>query len=828
MAGKAVLSARTDDSRKENGQFLTLPLIARNMAKRVGPLPEAARLLDPSIGSAVLPCAVIEYAIANGFPKRLQVIGYDTDSELCETARAMLTDAAAAALQHGITASFEVRHQDFLSAHFPLATSPLFDGPEELWASFHAIIANPPYFKLRADNPRVQAITGRVKGHTNIYTLFMALSAKLLEKQGRGVFIVPRSFCSGAYFAGFRADFIDMVTPTHVHVFESRQDAFKSDAVLQENVIITFEKPAEGKAWRDVQITSSSGAATMHTAISRKVNTGHFLAERNRAVFFRVPTGELDEHILDVVDGWPDSLQSHGFEVSTGPVVPFRARPLLTDALAVESGAALPLYWMQNVGADRTSWPTDRRGKSQGILKEAGEKKLLVPAANYVLIRRFSAKEERRRLTAAPFLKEGYGYELVGFENHVNYLYRKDGELTEDEAYGLSALLNSALIDRYFRILNGHTQVNATDLRTLPLPSLEIIAEIGQRMRTAAPDMRDSVVFSVLQHRKTIPADFPDITETRIGMGKIQEAQDLLKTLGLPKLQQNEMAALTLLVLAQLSESDAWSDADRGSLKIHDMMNEMASRYDRRYAENTRETVRRQVIHQFEQAGIVERNPDKPTLATNSPRTHYALSGAALETIRNYNGGGWIDAAAWFLENQRSLIERYQSQRDSHLVPLKLPTGEEYHLSPGVHNKLQVAVIEEFGPRFAPGARPLYVGDTANKTLHIDEVGFAEIGIPIPGHDKLPDVVLYDSEKKWVYLIEAVTSHGPVSAKRVVEMRELLLKDATAEPVFVTAFPDFRTFKDYLLEIAWETEVWIAEQPAHMVHFNGDKFMGPH
>ncbi len=113
-------------------------------------------------------------------------------------------------------------------------------------------------------------------------------------------------------------------------------------------------------------------------------------------------------------------------------------------------------------------------------------------------------------------------------------------------------------------------------------------------------------------------------------------------------------------------------------------------------------------------------------------------------------------------------------------------------------------------------------------TLHIDEVGFAKIGIPVPSHDKLPDVVLYNLEKNWVYLIEAVTSHGPISAKRVVEIRELLLKDTKAEPVFVTAFPNFKTFKDYLLEIAWETEVWIAEQPTYMVHFNGDKFMGPH
>ena len=311
-------------------------------------------------------------------------------------------------------------------------------------------------------------------------------------------------------------------------------------------------------------------------------------------------------------------------------------------------------------------------------------------------------------------------------------------------------------------------------------------------------------------------------------MGKIQDAQDLLKTLGMPKRQHNEMAGLTLLALAQLSESDSWADAERKSLGIHDIMGEMRTRYDRDYAENTRETVRRQVIHQFEQAGIVERNPDDPTLPTNSPRTHYALSGVALRTIRAYNSDAWIEAATAFLEEQQSLLSTYRAKREQHKVALRLPSGEEYHLSPGAHNVLQVAIIEEFGPRFAPGARVLYVGDTADKTLHLDEEGFAAIGVPVPSHDKLPDVVLYDAENEWLYFIEAVTSHGPVSPKRLVELRTLMLKDANVGPVFVSAFPDFSTFKSYLSDIAWETEVWIAEQPTHLIHFNGDRFLGPH
>jgi type II restriction enzyme len=310
-------------------------------------------------------------------------------------------------------------------------------------------------------------------------------------------------------------------------------------------------------------------------------------------------------------------------------------------------------------------------------------------------------------------------------------------------------------------------------------------------------------------------------------MGKIQEAQDILKTLGLPRPQQNEMAALTLLVLAGLSEDTPWVQARQQSLRIHDMLGEMQTRYGRQYAENTRETIRRQVIHQFVQAGLVLRNPDDPTLPTNSPRTHYALSEPTLDTLRAYRSGDWPEAAKVFLENQRALIETYRQQRDQYKVPLIMEGGVEYHLSPGAHNELQVLVIEEFGPRFAPGAKVLYVGDTANKTLHIDESGFRKLGIPIPSHDKLPDVVLYDEGRNWLYLIEAVTSHGPMSPKRQLELRELLGK-GKADLIYVTAFPDFNTFKNFLLDIAWETEVWVADRPTHLIHFNGDRFLRPH
>jgi len=310
-------------------------------------------------------------------------------------------------------------------------------------------------------------------------------------------------------------------------------------------------------------------------------------------------------------------------------------------------------------------------------------------------------------------------------------------------------------------------------------------------------------------------------------MGKVEQAQEILKTLGLPQAQRNEISALTLLVLAQLSEETPWRQARRQSLRIHDILIAIKDRYGREYAENTRETVRRQVIHQFEQAGLVVRNPDNPALPTNSPRTHYALSDAAIRTIRAYQSKGWQQAVQSFLETQGALLEIYQKGREQQKVPLRLASGEEYHLSPGEHNELQAAVVEEFGPRFAPGARLLYLGDAENKTLIFDKTGLDELSIPVSSHDKLPDIVFYDESRNWLFLIEAVTSHGPISPKRHFELEEML-KECSAGRVYVSAFPDFATFKNFLTEVAWETEVWLAEMPEHLIHFNGDRFLGPH
>lgn len=310
-------------------------------------------------------------------------------------------------------------------------------------------------------------------------------------------------------------------------------------------------------------------------------------------------------------------------------------------------------------------------------------------------------------------------------------------------------------------------------------------------------------------------------------MSKIKEAQDILNTLGLPPAQQNEMSALTLLALCNLSKNDPWRVAQKQSVTVtKGIMNFVSKQYRKKYAPNTRETFRRQVLHQFVQARIADYNPDNPMLPTNSPQAHYALTDEALATIQTYGTDKWIESAKSFIDKYGTLAAKYAKERKAQMIPVVLSKGLTLQLSPGEHNKVQAAVVKEVAPRFAPGSSLLYLGDTAKKNLFVDTDQLIKLGISVSDHSKLPDVILYDENKKWLYLIEVVTSHGPMSPKRVVEL-EAMLKTCKAGKIYITAFPDFSELRRHTGEIGWETEVWIMENPDHMIHYNGDRFMGP-
>jgi len=310
-------------------------------------------------------------------------------------------------------------------------------------------------------------------------------------------------------------------------------------------------------------------------------------------------------------------------------------------------------------------------------------------------------------------------------------------------------------------------------------------------------------------------------------MPEIIEAQQILAALGMPPAQQNDMAALTLMALCDLKPGDHWSSAQRRSITVSKgIMSFIRTEYGRAYAPNTRETFRRQVLHQFVQGRIADYNPDNPSLPTNSPKVHYAVSEAALAVIQTYGTAAWDEAVAHFKTIYGNLKTLYQAARQSSGIAVQLPDGNILTLSPGEHNQLQAKVIEQFAPQFASGALLLYLGDTADKNLYVAAEQLLNLGISVTQHDKLPDIMLYVPSQNWLYLIEVVTSHGPMTPKRLIELNEML-KNSTAGKVFVTAFLSFAEFRKYIREIAWETEVWIAEVPEHLIHFNGDRFLGP-
>jgi hypothetical protein len=309
-------------------------------------------------------------------------------------------------------------------------------------------------------------------------------------------------------------------------------------------------------------------------------------------------------------------------------------------------------------------------------------------------------------------------------------------------------------------------------------------------------------------------------------MNKIKEAQKLLIALGLPKSQQNEMSALTLLALCDIKPKDKWSDARIISKRVtKEIMSFVRDVYKYDYAPNTRETFRRQVLHQFVQAGIADYNPDNPGLPVNSPNAHYAISTAALKVIKFFGSKKFNLEADKFIQRCNKLYVETIKARDKKLIPITLG-GKIFSLSPGKHNEVEVAVINRFAPRFTVNGKVLYLGDTENKNLFYDEQLIKKLNIPINQHGKLPDIILYQEDKNWLFLIEAVTSHGPVSPKRIIEL-EKLLKECMVGKIYVSAFPDFIEFKKHLSNIAWETEVWIADTPDHLIHYNGDKFIGP-
>ena len=308
---------------------------------------------------------------------------------------------------------------------------------------------------------------------------------------------------------------------------------------------------------------------------------------------------------------------------------------------------------------------------------------------------------------------------------------------------------------------------------------------------------------------------------------KIRNAQAVLHSLGFNVRQSNELAALVLLALADLKPRQPWMEAAAPLRGITPIITFIAQHYGVNYAPNTRETIRDDAVKFFAEMGLLVRNPDQPDRPTNSGKTVYQIEPAALTLLRSHGSDSWPHLLAGYLRQSASIRAEIHRSRNLSRVPVALPNGKTLTLSAGGQNPLIKAIVEEFCPRFTPGAAIAYIGDTETKFLHLDTAYLAKLGIKLDSAAKMPDVVAHDHRHNWLILIEAVTSAGPVDGKRRLELKHLF-KGSKAGLVFVTAFETRKTMQSFVSQISWESEVWIGESPDHLIHFNGERFLGPY
>jgi len=510
---------------------------------------------------------------------------------------------------------------------------------------------------------------------------------------------------------------------------------------------------------------------------------------------------------------WADFGRSNelfGLDVSTGPVVDFRLRNWVCQ---MPEDGTVPLLYPSHFTTTGLEWPRTGTRKPNAIRRTAETEKWLFPNGFYVVVRRFSAKEEKRRIVSGVVDPKKLPGEVLGFENHLNVFHQGRRPLPECLARGLSVFLNSTAVDKLFRRFNGHTQVNATDLKLMTYPSRKALSRLGEWAEANPHQTQD-----------LIDRKIEDIAMTH---DYVRVAIDILSQLGFPPAQLNERSALVLLAVLDVTPTRHWRDAANPLIGITPVMEWISTHYEKRYAPNTRETIRRQTMHQFVDAGLVLRNPDEPTRAVNSPAAVYQVSPEALTLMRAYQSPKWDAQLTAYMSEQQGLAVRYARERNLQRIPVTLTDGQQLQLSPGDHSLLIKAIIEEFAERFVPGGQLIYAGDTGEKMGFFKAELLGALGVVVDSHGKMPDVVSYYPERNWLLLVESVTSHGPVDGKRHNELMKLFA-GSDAGLVYVTAFPSRAVMARYLNDIAWETEVWVADAPSHLLHFDGVRFLGPY
>ncbi|MBP2322661.1 adenine-specific DNA-methyltransferase [Kibdelosporangium banguiense] len=805
-------------TRRELGQFFT----PREVAERIAAQPRLDQtstlsVLDPGAGAGVLTAALVGRALRERPDLKIMATVVEVDPSLHEPLRATLEDCRVTAAAHNSQFEYEIVSTDFI----PWATAFILgslDGPDEQ-PNFDVVIQNPPYGKVaRGSSVRKHLSLVGVEV-PNLYAAFLALSTRLLAPQGQLVAITPRSFCNGAYFRPFRRDLLAKVGLDRVCVFNERGTLFADSAVLQETIVFSA---TNGRRPDKTAIVTTNGHADQ--GHERLVSYDELVKPDDPEMFLRIPTDVEDDKSNWLVSKLPATLPDLKLQVSTGRVVDFRATEYLRSQ--PENGA-VPLIYPHHFRSGKVVWPSESTRKPNAIMDAPGSRKLLLPRGTYVLVKRLSAKEEPRRVVACVIGPEDIPTSMIGFENHLNVFHYANEGLDSDLAAGLAAWLNSENLELYFRQFSGHTQVNATDLRNMQYPARENLIALGQALTPEHWSDQDEMdklvklhVFGQLDddpggHGVTSPAE-----------QTVADARTFLKALQFDAERHNERSALVLLALAQLHPGQPWDEATNPPLRTVEIMDFLRAHHGRDYKPNTRETIRRQTLHQFAAAGLVVQNPDQPDRPINSPKWCYQLTDPAIALIHKYKTKEFASALADYLEKLPGLLQQYTADRELMRIPLTLPGGKTLALSPGGQNPLIRDMIEKFCPAYTPGGEILYIGDAGNKWQHVEREAFTDLGVVFDEHGKMPDLVVFMPNKNWLVLLEAASSHGPVHVQRFSELKTLFAA-STAELVFVSCFPSRAEMRKDLAQIAWETEVWCADSPNRIIHFDGKRYLEP-
>ncbi|ROR06230.1 BsuBI/PstI family type II restriction endonuclease [Erwinia sp. JUb26] len=801
------------------GQFMTPAPICLFMASLFDNIKSDVKLLDPGCGVGSLSAAFVDRALSLGV-ERLELEVYDIEEVMLPFLDNTLKSCVN---EFGRKFLHKINKKDFI-IETSLRIENLF-AQEEIEKYSH-VIMNPPYKKILSSSAHRISMSNAGIETVNLYSGFVALALKQLKSGGELVAIIPRSFCNGPYYQPFREQLLSETSIKHIHIFDTRNTAFAEDEVLQENIIIHCVK---GVSQDEVTITSSptsdfhldeeTGQITATDMTQRKVSIDKIVNPTDKQKFIHIAASPREQGIIERLSPFTSTLDDLKIQVSTGPVVNFRLRDDLRETLDAESA---PLLFPQHLNG-KVHWPLDGKKPNAIRVSDLSRPWLWKNEGYFLIIKRFSSKEEKRRIVATLYDSSLPG-ELIGFENKTNVFHIKKVGMDADLARGLYVYLNCTLLDKYYRQFGGHTQINASDLRSIHYPPLEILRKMGREL--------DSEVLSQSQIDEIINRELDLMTDGKTtdplkAQEKIEQSLEILRLLGMPRAQINERSALTLLALLDLHPDGDWSKILRPMIGVTPIMDWCRDVYGKEYAANTREAFRRQTLHQFCDGGIALYNPDEPNRAVNSPKACYQIASELHTVLLTYGTPEWDESLNKHMGSISTLVEQYAMARKMEMIPLKLNDGTDLTLSPGAHSQLIKDIIVEFGPRFAPEAEVIYIGDTGAKEDHFRKERLAELGVTVNRKGKLPDVVLYWEERNWLLLIESVTTHGPVDGKRHGELAKLF---SNAKPglVYVTAFPDRKTMAKYLMDLSWETEVWVADAPTHMIHLNGDRFLGPH